>query len=103
MQCLVFLLLILVIQQFDGNILGPRILGNATGLSSFWVLFSILVFGGLLGFVGMIIAVPFTAVIFDLFSKLQYHFLRKKNLSPDTRDYYDLRKIDEDKGTYIRK
>jgi len=51
----------------------------------------------------MIIAVPLTAVIFDLFSKLQYHFLRKKNLSPDTRDYYDLRKIEEDKKTYIRK
>ena len=103
MKCLVFLLLILAIQQFDGNILGPRILGNATGLSSFWVLFSILLFGGLMGFVGMIIAVPLTAVIFDLFSKLQYYYLRKKNLSPDTRDYYDLRKIEEDKKTYIRK
>jgi len=103
MQCVIFLLLILAIQQFDGNILGPRILGNATGLSSFWVLFSILLFGGLFGFIGMIIAVPLTAVLFDLFSKLQYHFLRKKNLSPDTRDYYNLRKIDEEKLTFIKR
>ena len=103
MQCLIFLVLILVIQQFDGNILGPKILGNATGLSSFGVLFSILLFGGLFGFVGMIIAVPLTAVIFDLFSKLQYHFLRKKNLPVETDSYYSLRKIDEEKKAFVRK
>ena len=64
-KCLYFLLWILLLQQFDGNILGPKILGNSTGLSSFWVLFSILLFGGLFGFVGMIIAVPVFAVIYD--------------------------------------
>ncbi len=64
----VFPHLILLLQQFDGNILGPKILGNSTGLSSFWVLFSILFFGGLFGFVGMIIAVPAFAVIYDLIS-----------------------------------
>lgn len=100
-QCLYFIGLILLLQQFDGNILGPKILGNSTGLSSFWVLFSILLFGGLYGFIGMIIAVPVTAVIFDLFSKFQYHFLRKKNLSPDTRDYMDLDRIDEADGKFI--
>lgn len=63
-----FLIWILLLQQFDGNILGPKILGNSTGLSSFWVLFSILFFGGLFGFVGMIIAVPAFAVIYDLIS-----------------------------------
>ena len=68
MQCLYFVILILILQQFDGNILGPKILGNSTGLSSFWVLFSILLFGGLFGFAGMILAVPMTAVIFDLFA-----------------------------------
>ena len=54
----IFLFLSSLLQQFDGNILGPKILGDSTGLSSFWVLFSILLFGGLFGFVGMIIAVP---------------------------------------------
>ncbi|MCD7715405.1 MAG: AI-2E family transporter [Lachnospiraceae bacterium] len=65
-----FLIFILILQQFDGNILGPRILGNKTGLSSFWVLFSILLFGGLFGFVGMIIGVPVFAVIYDILRKL---------------------------------
>lgn len=101
-QCLYFIGLILLLQQFDGNILGPRILGNSTGLSSFWVLFSILLFGGLFGFVGMIVAVPITAVVFDLFSKLQYHHLRKKGLSPVTEEYDDLKEIDEESGKYIR-
>ena len=102
LQCLYFVGLILVLQQFDGNILGPRILGNSTGLPSFWVLFSILLFGGLFGFIGMIIAVPMTAVIFDLFAKLQYHRLRKKNLSPDAREYVDLKRIDEATGKYLK-
>lgn len=101
LQCVYFILLIVVLQQFDGNILGPRILGNSTGLSSFWVLFSILLFGGLFGFIGMIVAVPLTAVIFDVMAKIQYHFLRKKNLSPDTRDYVLLDRIDTESGEYI--
>ena len=52
-----FVLFVLVLQQLDGNVIGPKILGNTTGLSSFWVLFSILLFGGLWGFVGMIVGV----------------------------------------------
>ena len=102
MQCLYFVGLILLLQQFDGNILGPKILGNSTGLSSFWVLFSIILFGGLFGFVGMIVAVPLTAVVFDLFSKFQCHFLKKKNLSSETEDYMGLERIDADSGQFIK-
>lgn len=69
-KAIVFLIFILILQQFDGNVLGPRILGNVTGLSSFWVLFSILLFGGLFGFVGMIIGVPVFAVIYGIIRKL---------------------------------
>lgn len=57
-QCLYFLIFILVLQQFDGNILGPKILGDSTGLSSFWVIFSITIFGGFMGVPGMVIGVP---------------------------------------------
>ena len=71
-QALWFALFILVLQQLDGNIIGPKILGSSTGLSSFWVLFSILLFGGIFGFVGMIIAVPSFAVIYDIVKKLVY-------------------------------
>ena len=68
-KALWFILFVLVLQQVDGNIIGPKILGNTTGLSSFWVLFAILLFGGLWGFVGMIIGVPLFAVIYDVIKK----------------------------------
>ena len=74
-----FALFILVLQQFDGNILGPKILGDNTGLSSIWVLFSILLFGGLWGFVGMIIAVPLFAVIYDVLRRLVARGLRRNH------------------------
>lgn len=51
-QALYFVIFVLLLQQFDGNILGPKILGNATGLSSFWVMFAILLFGGVMGLRG---------------------------------------------------
>ena len=101
-KCLYFLLWILLLQQFDGNILGPKILGNSTGLSSFWVLFSILLFGGLFGFVGMIIAVPVFAVIYDLISRAVHHSLNKKKLSMVTEDYKNLDHIDETSGKYVK-
>ena len=59
-----FLIFILLLQQLDGNFIGPKILGNSTGLSSFWVIFSILLGGGLFGFLGMLLGVPTFAVIY---------------------------------------
>ncbi len=70
MHCLIFLVFIAILQQVDGNLIGPKILGNTTGLSSFWVLFSILLFGGLWGIVGMILGVPLFAVIYDIVRKV---------------------------------
>lgn len=65
-KCVYFIIFILVLQQFDGNILGPKILGNSTNLSSFWVLFAILLFGGLFGVVGMVLGVPIFAFLYQL-------------------------------------
>ena len=65
-QCVYFVIFVIILQQFDGNILGPKILGNTTNLSSFWVLFAILLFGGLFGIVGMVIGVPVFAFIYQL-------------------------------------
>ena len=101
MKCLYFLIFILVLQQFDGNILGPKILGDSTGLPSFWVLFSILLFGGLLGFVGMIIGVPAFEVIYRLVSAYVSNNLKKKDLSPRTEDYMELDHINEEDKIYI--
>lgn len=69
-KCIWFIVFIIILQTFDGNILGPKLLGDSTGLSSFWVLFSITVFSGLLGFSGFLIGVPLFAVIYDLIRKL---------------------------------
>lgn len=77
MHCLYFIIFIFVLQQLDGNVIGPKILGNTTGVSSFWVLFSILLFGGMWGVVGMVIGVPLFAVIYDIIRKLVYRGLRK--------------------------
>ena len=101
-QCICFLVSILVIQQFDGNILGPKILGNSTGVSSFWVLFSILFFGGIMGPAGMIIGVPTFAVIYRLVAEFVEKRLAARELSTATEDYGDLDYIDEKKKTYIR-
>jgi len=86
-KCVYFVIFILVLQQFDGNILGPKILGDSTGLDSFWVLFSILLFGGMFGFVGMVLGVPVFAILFSLGKRAVYHGLRKRNLPVDTEWY----------------
>ena len=88
-KALWFLLFVLVLQQVDGNIIGPKILGNTTGLSSFWVLFAILLFGGLWGFVGMIIGVPLFAVIYDVIKKLVFHGLKRNDESGMVNLYHD--------------
>ena len=103
MKCMYFLIFILLLQQFDGNILGPKILGDSTGLSSFWVLFSILLFGGLMGFVGMIIAVPTFAVIYRLVTEFTTWKLGKKALSGSLDSYDRLDYIDETEQTYMKK
>lgn len=87
MKCLYFCIFILILQQFDGNILGPKILGESTGLSSFWVLFSILLFGGLFGFAGMVLGVPCFAIIYSILRRLVNNSLRRRNLSCSTDDY----------------
>lgn len=102
-KCLYFIGFILLLQQFDGNILGPKILGDSTGLSSFWVLFSILLFGGVFGFVGMIIGVPTFAVFYKLVTELVTYLLGRKRLSKDIEEYDGLNYIDEQNNSYIKK
>ena len=85
---------ILILQQVDGNIIGPKILGDTTGLSSFWVLFAILVAGGLFGFVGMLLGVPVFAVIYYIIQEVIKYRMKRRNLSSDTEDYIKLLYID---------
>lgn len=95
-HALYLVIFILILQQIDGNIIGPKILGNSTGLSSFWVLASILIAGGLFGFFGMLFGVPVFAVIYYIVQQIVKYCMEKKNLSTDTKEYIRLISIDED-------
>ncbi len=94
-QALYFGILIVVIQQFDGNILGPKILGDSTGLSGFWVIFSITIFGGLFGVLGMIVGVPIFAVFYAGVRSLVNRVLNKKSLPTDLAPYMTVGRIEE--------
>ena len=98
-KALWFVGFIFILQQLDGNVIGPKILGNTTGLSSFWVLFSILLFGGLWGFVGMIVGVPLFAVIYDVLRKLIIHGLRANGQEAMLIAYHDAFGGSEDPGS----
>lgn len=86
-KTLIFIIFIFLLQQFDGNILGPKILGNSLGLSSFWIMFAIFVGGGLFGFAGMIAFVPLFAVLYSIFSEIIAVKLHRKKLPVET-EYY---------------
>lgn len=95
-----FIIFILALQQFDGNVLGPKILGNSTGLSAFWVVFSILIAGGLFGVPGMILGVPAFAVIYYIVDMLIDYRLEKRKLPTQTSAYDEYSYVETD-GTFI--
>ena len=86
--------MILIIQQLDGNVIGPKVVGSAIGLNSFWVLIAVLVGGGLFGFFGMALGVPIFAVIYRYISMNTNDRLRRKNQEQATRKYEDYSKYD---------
>ena len=102
MKGVYFLIFILLLQQFDGNILGPKILGNSTGLSAFWVIVSILLGGGLFGILGMLFGVPAFAVIYYIVKLFLDNQLEKKKL-PTESEYYNGDSYVDNNGTYFQK
>lgn len=76
-NCLIFLIFIVILQQFDGNVLGPKLLAGSVGLTGFWVLFAITLFQGLFGFIGILVGVPVFAVIYDLVRRWVVSGLKK--------------------------
>lgn len=97
-HALYFVILIMIIQQFDGNILGPKILGDSTGLSGFWVIFAITIFGGLFGVLGMVVGVPIFAVFYAGVKASVNRMLVKKNLPTELSPYMTVGQIDESMG-----
>ena len=100
MKCFVFCIFILCLQQLDGNIIGPHILGNSMGLNKFWVMLALLV-GALEGFVGMICAVPVFAVLYTIARTIINNRLQKMDMPIDTKEYMNLKGIDEKTGEFI--
>lgn len=101
MQGIYFLIFIIVLQQIDGNIIGPKILGDSTGLSSFWVVVAIVVGGGLFGFAGMLFGVPTMALIYYLVGRFSKHMLRKRDLPEETADYINMERVNEADHTLV--
>lgn len=95
LNCVYFVILIFILQQFDGNILGPKILGESTGLAGFWVIFSITLFGGIFGILGMIVGVPIFAVIYAAIKSMVHTSLAKKNMPQETEAYLTVEAVDE--------
>ncbi len=93
---LYFVIFIIILQQFDGNILGPKILGEYTGISSFWVIFAITIFGGIFGIVGMFIGVPVFAIIYVMIKRVIARMLEQKGLTSKTTLYMNLKRIEQD-------
>ncbi len=93
LQALYFALFVLALQQLDGNVIGPRILGDTIGISGFWVLVSITVAGGLFGFAGMLLGVPVFAVIYMLVNDYVIARLKQKKMPAETAEYFAIQKV----------
>ena len=93
LQAVYFGLFVLALQQLDGNVIGPRILGDSIGISGFWVLVSITVAGGLFGFAGMLLGVPVFAVLYMIFSDILQVLLKRKGHPVETEEYHSIQKV----------
>lgn len=83
LQAVIFCVLILIIQQLDGNFIGPKILGSSIGISALWILFSIVVGGDLFGIVGMVVGVPVFATLYGLAQEFVHYALDKRGIDSD--------------------
>lgn len=96
LQCLYFIIFIVLLQQFDCNFLDPRIVGGSVGLSAFWVLFACILFGGLFGLPGMVLGVPTFACIYTIVKEILEKRLKKKGLMTATDDYASVDAVPEE-------
>ena len=101
LQCLIFVIYIIVLHTFANNILAPRVLGETIGLGGFWVLFAILLFGGLFGFWGLLLGVPIFAVIYAAVAGYNRNQLREKNYPASTTTYERILEIDPETNTPV--
>ncbi|MBQ7248376.1 MAG: AI-2E family transporter [Lachnospiraceae bacterium] len=102
-KCLIFIIALVIIMQIDSNLIFPKIAGNATGLSGFWVLCSMMIFGGLFGFWGMVVGVPTFAVIYAYIKERMNLRLKEKNITSSTEDFKKISYIDPETNEPVGK
>lgn len=101
-KAIIFAIFVIILQQFDGMYLAPKIIGNKTGLKQFWVLCAILLGGGLFGIIGMVVGVPIFAIIYSILRDYINNHLTKKKLSVKIENYENLSHIDK-QGEFVKK
>lgn len=101
LYCLYFVIIVVVVQQLDGNVIGPKVLGGSTGLSSFWIIFALLLGQYLFGFMGLIIGIPLFAVIYSIIRTRVGKKLEKKGLPSDSNVYRKVAYVDEETGELV--
>ncbi len=102
MQGIYFLIFVLILQQIDGNLIGPKILGDSTGISSFWVVFAVVLGAGFFGVGGMIVAVPIVAIIYYIVGRIASYLVERRNLPKETIEYETMDYIDLETNTLIK-
>lgn len=102
-QSLIFIIFTIILQQIDGNVIKPRIHSSKTGMSGFWIVFAITVFGGFFGVLGMILGVPIMNVLYGSFKRLSNRNLTKKGLATETAAYEGLEKINPESLEFVYK
>ncbi len=100
-QCIYFSIFILALQQLDGNVIGPAILSDRTGLSAFWIVTSTTLAGGLFGIVGMLMGVPVCAIIIYIIRRVSAYLLKKKNMPYTSSDYTKIERVNRDENGTI--
>ena len=100
-QWVMQLIFVIILQQIDGNVIGPKILGDSTGISAFWVLFAIVVGGGFFGFFGMLFGVPVVALVYYILSKVFVYLAAKKGLPTGTMIYENLKDVDPETKEFV--
>ena len=96
LKCLYLIIFIFILQQLDGNVIGPKILGESTGISGFWVIFAITLFGGLWGVMGMVVGIPIVAVVYAMIKRVTERRLKARNLPTESWDYAPIKRINDD-------
>lgn len=101
LYCLYFIILTVIIQQLDGNVIGPLVLGETTGLSGFWIIFALLLGQSIFGFIGLIIGIPLFAVIYSIIRAKVGDKLESKGLPANSNVYRKVAYLDDDTGELI--